>query len=306
MLSPDPPAPVSDPESRQPGRRPSRRQARFSPRSIWGDHSTVSLLQLAVLAIVQGITEFLPISSSGHLILVPHFFDWPDQGLAIDVSAHVGTLAAVLIYFWRDVGRMGAGCLKLATGRVDRGAKLALYLIVATIPALIAGFLADRYGQDALRRVDVVAFAMIGFAIVLFIADRSGATVRRVGDMTVGQALIIGICQCIAFIPGTSRSGITMVASRFMGYERTEGARFSFLMSIPAIAAAGAWEGLKLARAGIDAPWAAAGITAGLSAITGIFAIAFMMRWLRNAGFLPFVIYRLLLGGALIAYLYIF
>jgi undecaprenyl-diphosphatase len=122
--------------------------------------------------------------------------------------------------------------------------------------------------------------------------------------MTVGQALIIGLCQCIAFVPGTSRSGITMVASRFMGYERIEGARFSFLMSIPAIAAAGLWEGLKLAREGVDAPWAAAGITAGLSAITGVLAIAFMMRWLRNAGFLPFVIYRLLLGGALIAYLY--
>ena len=266
----------------------------------------MSLLQLVVLAVVQGITEFLPISSSGHLILVPHFFHWPDQGLAIDVSAHVGTLAAVLIYFWRDVGRMGVGCLKLAAGRMDKGAKLALLLIIATIPALIAGLLADRYGQGLLRHVEVVAFAMIGFAIVLFVADRAGATVRRVEDMTVGQALIIGLCQCIAFVPGTSRSGITMVASRFMGYERIEGARFSFLMSIPAIAAAGAWEGLKLAREGVDAPWAAAGITAGLSAVTGVLAIAFMMRWLRNAGFLPFVIYRLLLGGALIAYLYVF
>ncbi|MGH6940465.1 undecaprenyl-diphosphate phosphatase, partial [Hypericibacter sp.] len=153
----------------------------------------MSLLQLVVLAIVQGITEFLPVSSSGHLILVPHFFNWPDQGLAIDVSAHVGTLAAVLIYFWRDVGRMIAGLAKLVTGRFDAGAKLALYLIVATIPALIVGFLAEHYGQDMLRRVDVIAFAMIGFAIVLFIADRAGATVRRVEDMTIGQALIIGV-----------------------------------------------------------------------------------------------------------------
>jgi undecaprenyl-diphosphatase len=266
----------------------------------------VSLLQLVVLAIVQGITEFLPVSSSAHLILVPHFFNWPDQGLAIDVSAHVGTLAAVLIYFWRDVGRMIAGLARLATGRFDAGAKLALYLIVATIPALIIGFLAEHYAQDMLRRVDVIAFAMIGFAIALFIADRAGATVRRVEDMTIGQALIIGLAQCIAFIPGTSRSGITMVASRFMGYERTEAARFSFLLSIPAISAAGIWEGLKLVHEGADAPWAAAGITAGLSAVTGIFAIAFMMTWLKNAGFMPFVIYRLLLGGALIAYLYIF
>jgi undecaprenyl-diphosphatase len=269
-----------------------------------GEPSTVSLLQLVVLAVVQGITEFLPISSSGHLILVPHFFNWPDQGLAIDVSAHVGTLAAVLIYFWRDVARMAVGCAKLVTGRFDAGARLAFYLIVATIPALIAGFLAEHYGQDYLRHVEVVAFAMIGFAIVLFLADRAGATVRRVQDMTIGQALIVGLSQCIAFIPGTSRSGITMVAARFMGYERTEAARFSFLMSIPAIAAAGLWEGMKLARQGLDAPWGAAGIVAALSAMTGVFAIAFMMRWLRNAGFMPFILYRLILGGALIVYLY--
>jgi undecaprenyl-diphosphatase len=265
----------------------------------------MTLLQLVVLAVVQGITEFLPISSSGHLILVPHFFNWPDQGLTIDVAAHVGTLAAVLIYFWRDVGNMAAGCLRLFTGRLDAGARLVGFLILATIPALIAGFLADRYGQDMLRRVEVVAWTMIGFAIVLYVADRVGLKIRRIEHMTLGQALFIGLAQCIAFIPGTSRSGITMVASRFLGYERAEGARFSFLLSIPAIMAAGSWEGLKLAREGVGENWTAAGITAALSAVTGILAIAFMMRWLRTTGFLAFVIYRLALGGGLLFYLYV-
>lgn len=264
----------------------------------------MTLLQLAVLAVVQGVTEFLPISSSGHLILVPQFFNWPDQGLAIDVAAHVGTLAAVLIYFWRDVGTMAAGCLRLLTGHFDAGARLVGFLILATIPAVIAGFLADRYGQDMLRRVEVVAWTMIAFAIVLYIADRVGLKVRRLEHMTLSQALFIGLAQSIAFIPGTSRSGITMVASRFLGYERAEGARFSFLLSIPAILAAGGWEGLKLVREGVGESWAAAGITAGLSAITGILAIAFMMRWLRASGFLPFVLYRLALGAGLLWYLY--
>lgn len=264
----------------------------------------MSLLQLAVLAIVQGLTEFLPISSSGHLILVPQLLGWPDQGITIDVAAHVGTLAAVLFYFWRDVVRMLVGLGRLARGKSDPGARLALYLLVATIPALATGYLVEQYAAESFRSVALVAGTMIGFGILMFVADRAGLTILRVEHMTLGQALVIGFAQCVAFVPGVSRSGITMVAARFMGYERTEAARFSFLLSIPAIAAAGLYEGLKIYSQGSDARLADAAIVAALSAITGLLAIAILMRWLRDWGFGPFVVYRLLFGAALIAWLY--
>jgi len=264
----------------------------------------LSFLQLAVLAIVQGLTEFLPISSSGHLILVPKLLGWPDQGLTIDVAAHVGTLVAVLVYFWRDVLRMLTGLLRLFRGKFDPGARLVLFLLVATIPALIAGYLVEQYAAESFRSVALVAATMIAFGVVLFIADRAGLTILRVEHMTLGQAIAIGVAQCIAFVPGVSRSGITMVAARFMGYERTEAARFSFLLSIPAICAAGLWEGFHIYRDGGDAQLSDAAIVAGLSALTGLFAIAILMRWLRNWGFGPFVVYRLLFGGALLIWLF--
>jgi undecaprenyl-diphosphatase len=260
----------------------------------------VSMLQIVVLAIVQGLTEFLPISSSGHLILVPALTGWPDQGLMIDVASHIGTLIAVLVYFWRDVLRILGGTGRLLGGRLDEGGRLALHLLVATVPALLAGYLVARFAADALRSLEVVAYAMIGFAVVLYLADRYGPMLRRVEQMPLGHALLIGCAQAIAFIPGTSRSGITMVAARAMGYKRTEAARFSFLLSIPAIAAAGLYEGTKLYQTGDDALIDAALWTGALSAIAGLLAIAVLMRWLQTSTFMPFVIYRLLLGGFLL------
>jgi undecaprenyl-diphosphatase len=262
------------------------------------------LLHIVVLALVQGITEFLPISSSGHLILVPGVTGWPDQGLATDVAAHVGTLLAVLVYFWRDVLAMLAGLGYLTAGRVDEGAKLALNIAVATLPALAIGFAAHRYLGDMLRSVHVVAWTMIVFGIVLYAADRIGLTVRRLGHMTLPQALVIGIAQTLAFVPGTSRSGITIVAARLFGYERAEAARFSFLLSIPAIAAAGLLEGYKLVQSGDLGQLHDAALTAALSAFAGIAAIAFMMRWLRSGNFTIFVVYRLLLGATLLYLIY--
>lgn len=262
------------------------------------------LLHIVVLALVQGITEFLPISSSGHLILVPGVTGWPDQGLAIDVAAHVGTLLAVLVYFWRDVLAMLAGLGRLTTGRVDEGAKLALNIAVATLPALAIGFAVNRYLGDMLRSVHVVAWTMIGFGIVLYAVDRIGLTARRLGHMTLPQALVIGIAQTLAFVPGTSRSGITIVAARLFGYERAEAARFSFLLSIPAITAAGLLEDYKLVQSGDLGQLHDAALTAALSAFAGIAAIAFMMRWLRSGNFTIFVVYRLLLGAALLYLIY--
>ncbi|MGH7185029.1 MAG: undecaprenyl-diphosphate phosphatase [Pseudomonadota bacterium] len=264
----------------------------------------MSLLQIVVLSVVQGLTEFLPISSSGHLILVPYLTGWPDQGLAFDVAAHVGTLAAVLLYFWRDVGGLLRGFCRLFVGRMTREGRLALYLLAATIPALAIGYALEALAGGTPRRIEVVAWAMIGFALVLWFADRVGLTVRRLEHVSLGQALVIGIAQPIAFIPGTSRSGITMVAARLMGYERKEAARFSFLLSIPAIFAAGIYEALKLVQTGDVAALKGAGLAALFSMITGLAAIAFLMRWLKRSSFAPFVIYRLILGVALLALIY--
>jgi undecaprenyl-diphosphatase len=263
------------------------------------------LFHILVVALVQGITEFLPISSSGHLILVPSLGGWSDQGLTIDVAAHVGTLAAVLAYFWRDAGRMVAGIVRLPGGRLDDGAKLAGHILIATLPAIIVGGLIQHFLGESLRSMHVVAWTMIGFAIVLYAADRLGATFRRIEHMSLGQALIIGVAQTLAFVPGTSRSGITMVAARLLGYERPEAARFSFLLSIPAIAAAGLLEGYGLLKNGNAQEFHDVASTAALSAIAGFAAIAFMMRWLQSSNFTIFVIYRLLLGGVLLYLIYL-
>jgi undecaprenyl-diphosphatase len=264
----------------------------------------LSLLQIVVLSVVQGLTEFLPVSSSGHLILVPYFTGWPDQGLALDVAVHVGTLAAVLIYFWRDVLALLGGFFRLFAGQVTREGRLALYILAATIPALGIGFALEKIAGGTPRRVEVVAWAMIAFALVLWVADRVGMRVKRLEHMTLGQALVVGLAQPIAFIPGTSRSGITMVAARIMGFEREEAARFSFLLSIPAIVAAGLYEGLKLFHSGNGAALGGAGLALIFSAATGLAAIAFLMRWLRRSSFAPFVVYRLILGIGLLVWLY--
>lgn len=265
----------------------------------------MSLLQILVLSVVQGLTEFLPVSSSGHLILVPIFTGWPDQGLAIDVATHIGTLLAVLVYFWRDVGRMLVGLGKLATGRLDAGGRLVLFLLIGTIPALVVGYVVDTYFQDSLRVTAVVAWAMLGYAVVLYVVDRTALTVRRLEHITWGQALFVGVAQCLAFIPGTSRSGVTMVAARLLGYERTEAARFSFLLSIPAISAAGLYKGYQVVKEGNVEMIHAALLAVGFSAVAGFVAIAVLMAWLKRAGFTPFVIYRLGLAGVLLYLVYV-
>ncbi|MFO1058359.1 MAG: undecaprenyl-diphosphate phosphatase [Dongiaceae bacterium] len=262
------------------------------------------LTHIIVIALVQGLTEFLPVSSSGHLILVPILLGWPDQGLAIDVASHVGTLAAVLAYFWRDVARMLAGLGSLARGRLDSGGRLVGLLLAATVPALVVGFLVEHFVGTALRHVEVVAWTMLVFAVVLYVADRVGGIGRRLETMKLGQAILIGLAQVLAFVPGTSRSGITMVAGRLLGFERTEAARFSFLLSIPAIVAAGLWEGRKLLHDAEPGLLGAALLTALFSAVAGFLAIALLMAWLRRFGFVPFVIYRLIFGALLLYLVY--
>ncbi len=265
----------------------------------------MTLFHIAILALVQGVTEFLPISSSGHLVLVPYLAGWPDQGLILDVAVHVGTLGAVIAYLWRDLAGILRDLLSFAGGRGGgEGVRLAGLLIVATAPVVAAGLAVNAIYPGGLRSITVIAWATLGFGILLYAADRFGLTVRRMDHLGLNDAVIIGLAQVLALIPGTSRSGITITAARLLGIERSDAARFSMLLSIPAIAGAGLLKGMALARAGNAALGADAAIAAGLAFITALIAITLMMAWLRRATFTPFVLYRVVLGVGLLAVAY--
>ncbi len=257
-----------------------------------------------VLALFQGITEFLPISSSGHLVLVPALTGWADQGLIIDVAVHVGTLVAVVLYFWRDVLGMVRGVLNLLRGRVDSNARMAGLIILATLPVIGAGYVLNRYGVDALRSVTVIAWATLGFGIVLYVTDKMGMTLRRMEHLGVSDAVIIGLAQVLALIPGTSRSGITMSAARLLGIERTDAARFSMLLSIPTIVGAGTLKGLELYQSGNAQLTTDAILAAALACVSALLAVFLLMAWLKRSDFTPFVVYRIILGVGLLAYSY--
>ena len=264
----------------------------------------MALYHILVLAIVQGLTEFLPISSSGHLVLTSKMLKWPDQGLLIDVAVHVGTLFAVMVYFWRDLWEITVSTVRLYTGRRGPGARLAGHILVGTIPVVIAGYFGRDYIGTYLRDVEIIAWATIGFGILLWIADHLGMTVRRIEHLNFGNAIFIGLAQVLALIPGTSRSGITMTAGRFIGMERTEAARFSMLLSIPTILGAGVLAAVDLGQSGDFELGQDVLLSAGLAFITGLLSIVMMMRWLSRAGFTPFVLYRLALGAGLLYWIY--
>ena len=264
----------------------------------------MELLQIIVISIVQGITEFLPISSSGHLVLAPVVAGWPDQGLLIDVAVHVGTLGAVIAYLWRDVWSLLRGLVRIGRGTRDPDVRLLWFLVVATIPVVIAGFLLHLWGGDGLRSAAVIGWATLLFGIVLYFADRFGPNLRNMVDMKLGIAFTIGLAQVLALVPGTSRAGITIIAARMFGYERREAARFSMLLSIPTIIAAGALATLDLIESGDASLQADALLAAALSFATAFVAIVAMMGWLRRASFTPFVVYRILLGGGLLIWVY--
>ncbi|MDD9908252.1 MAG: undecaprenyl-diphosphate phosphatase [Ahrensia sp.] len=264
----------------------------------------MSIEQILVLAIVQGLTEFLPVSSSGHLILIPAFTGWQDQGIVTDVMVHIGSLFAVLAYFWRDVIQLAIGSIELVRGQKTQRSRMALYIALATIPALIFGAVLKFSGiSDAIRGVEVVAFGAIFFGVLLYVADVVGKRVKSMEDMTLAPALIIGVAQAVALIPGTSRSGITITAARFLGFERGEAARFSFLLGIPAITAAGLFTALEAYQQGggvpADALWAAF-----FTFFAALAAIAILMAVVKRTSFLVFVIYRIVLGLLLFAMLY--
>jgi undecaprenyl-diphosphatase len=259
-------------------------------------------LQLVVLALIQGITEFLPVSSSAHLILPAQLFGWEDQGLAFDIAVHVGTLAAVVAYFYRDLSAYAvSGCTAVIRGGLDEPAEELAKLAVATLPIAVCGFLLKGWVETELRSVLVIAGATMGFGVLLGYADtRHGPRTQ----VTWQDALVIGGMQVLALMPGTSRSGITITAALLMGLSRVSAARFSFLLSIPTIAGAGLLAGLDLAAAEKPAPWGLLASAALLSGAAAYACIRAFIALVERTGMMPYVIYRLVLGGVLLVFWY--
>ena len=255
-------------------------------------------IQVLVLACIQGLTEFLPISSSAHLILVPVLTGWPDQGLAFDVAVHVGSLTAVLIYFRRDFAAMLREGLRRPAGAGGR-TRLGWLVVVASVPVGVAGLAADAGLSESLRDPLVIAAATAGFGLLLLVAEKVGAKAHRIESIGVRDAIVIGCAQALALIPGTSRSGIAMTAGLLVGLTPAASARFSFLLSAPVILMAGGYKTLELAAGATDAQWPSLAAGAIVTAICAYACIHAFLRLVDRIGFAPFVAYRLVLGGVL-------
>jgi undecaprenyl-diphosphatase len=264
----------------------------------------MSLEQIIVLAFIQGTTEYLPISSSGHLILVPALTGWPDQGVVTDMVTNLGTLAATIIYFWRDVVAMFWGALDLLRRRTSHNAELAFHVLIGTIPIIVVGLLLKiTHLDEHIRSATLVAINAIVFGLLLYAADTYGLLRRTVLDLNWKSSLIIGAAQALSLSPGTSRSGVTMTAARGLGFTRPEAARFSFLLSIPANGAASILVIGDALQSGQSISGAVI-VTGILTFFIALGTITVLMRMIRTMTFLPFVIYRVILGGALLGLIY--
>jgi len=254
----------------------------------------ISTIQAIVLGVVQGLTEFLPVSSSAHLILVPWLLRWRDPGLAFDVVLHLGTLLALLAYYWRDWLDMG---MSLVDGR-QMPRRLLFLLIIASVPGAIIGLLLEKQAETIFRSPVLIATTLALMGIALWAGDSIGSKKRKISDITFVDALLIGLSQALAIIPGVSRSGATITTSRLLGIDRPDAANFSFLMATPIIAGAGLLEAHKLLHSGLtaDLGW---GFVA--SAIFSLLAIVGLLRFVRTHSYRPFAIYRIVLGIAVIA-----
>ena len=266
----------------------------------------MSTIEVIILSIIQGITEFLPISSSAHLILPSAILGWEDQGIAFDVAVHVGTLLAVMLYFRQDIAQLTVGWVNSCRGKQSTYGTLAWMVIAATIPAGLAGLIFASAIETYLRSPWVIAITTLIFGSLLWYADATAKQHTVMEKMGWRQVLIIGVAQAISLIPGTSRSGITMTAGLMLGLDRASAARFSFLLSIPIIVLIGGYQASKLLKEpqAYDLPALAAGL--GLSFISALICIHFFLKIISRMGMLPFVIYRLLLGAGLLVFLTFF
>tara|TARA_B100000686_G_scaffold236899_1_gene244871 strand:- start:114 stop:917 length:804 start_codon:yes stop_codon:yes gene_type:complete len=262
------------------------------------------LTHLAVIAIVQGITEFLPISSSGHLALIPPLTGWPDHGLAVDIAAHSGSLCAVLIYFHNDIISVGRGLADLGMGHRSANTKFLGFLTIACAPTILGGSALVLIKPDLFRHVEIIAWATVIGAAALYLADQMARNQRTLDQMKFSHAALVGLFQVLALIPGASRAGVTITAARLCGYSRADSARFSMLTAIPIIMAACGYNILILLKDGTYELLTPILITGVLSFLASLAAIAAMMKWIRGASFTPLIVYRLLLGIALLAWTY--
>jgi undecaprenyl-diphosphatase len=249
-----------------------------------------STFQALVIGAVQGITEFLPVSSSAHLVIVPWLLGWSDPGLAFDVALHLGTLLALLLYYWRDWLDMGTS---LADGR-PLPRRLLFLLVVASVPGAVVGLLFEKEAETIFRSPGLIAITLAILGIALWVADTLGTRKRKIEDIRLIDALLIGLSQAFAIVPGVSRSGATMTVARILGIDRPDAANFSFLMATPIIAGAGLVEAHKLLQAGLSAQLGWGFISA---AVFGLVAIAGLLRFLRTRTYRPFAIYRIVLAA---------
>ena len=266
----------------------------------------MSLFHLFLVAVIQGLTEFLPVSSSAHLILLPNLTGLEDQGQVIDVAVHVGTLFAVILYFRQDVALGLSGLPRLVRGKIDTpGARLAFLLVIATIPVVLAGLILNLSGLDqAMRSTAVIGWAMLIFGIVLYWTDQRGGSAKSTSDWSLKDAVIMGLWQAVALIPGTSRAGITITAARSLGYGRSDAARIAMLMSIPTIFASGVLLAVEVAASADIAAARDGAIAAVFAFVAALIALSLMMRLLRTISFTPYVIYRVVLGLILLLIAY--
>ncbi len=268
------------------------------------------LYHIVILALVQGITEFLPISSSGHLLLTHEILErgtesHPADNLMMDIAVHIGTLFAVLLYFWRDVLAMLRGLKDLITGnRKSEGAKLDINVIISTAPVIAVGFFLHKFDPSFVRSMEIMAWMTLIFGVVLWHADRVPAQQKSLHDLTLKDAFLIGITQCLALFPGVSRSGITMTTARYLGFSREKAAHYSMLLAMVSISGAGVLGSLDIIRSGDAALGLGAVIAALLAFVSALVVIVLMMKWLRHASFMPFAVYRVVLGVVLLGLIY--
>ncbi|MGQ9512937.1 undecaprenyl-diphosphatase UppP [Thermodesulfitimonas sp.] len=250
----------------------------------------MSITEAVVLGIVQGLGEFLPISSSAHLVLTPWFFGWPDPGLSFDVALHLGTLVAVIAYFWRDWLILATHGLR---GTRSREGRLFWYLVVATVPGGLAGMVLEKYAETTFRAPGLIGLMLIFMGLILYWADHRRPRARGIWQVGWREAFLIGLAQALAIVPGVSRSGATIAAGRFLGLDREAAARFSFLLSLPIILGAGLFSLRHIGAQDLTLPfW----VGVVISGITGFAAIAFLLRFVVTRSFNVFVWYRGILG----------
>jgi undecaprenyl-diphosphatase len=267
----------------------------------------MSWFEAVVLGVVQGLTEFLPISSNAHLRIVGAVFGWDDPGAAFTAITQIGTELAVLIYFARDIARIvsaWAGSLFNAKRRSAPDARMGWLIIVGSIPIIILGLLFQKQIETNLRDLRIIAIALVAFSLILYVADRRGAKDRELKDLTVGHGVVYGIAQSLALIPGVSRSGGTITAGLFLGYTRSAAARYSFLLAIPAVLGSGLYEVYKSFKGGVhgaQVEWGPTIVATVLAFVVGLSVIAWLLRYLNKGSFTPFVVYRVVLGLLVLA-----